>query len=555
VTALVANPAAVHVAADGVDWIVSGSWPFRAVDAIEAVDDFDAVVERLQGLPGEYSVIRLAAGGPVPLQAYRSITSTYDVFYGRRPGDDAIVVGDHFRNVLSTLPVADRTVPPSTAVDHLLFGGRPNGTYVEEIRRLGHGETLAWRAGSGPVTTLVDTPAVDEVIDPATAMRRLDAYLEEVGESYRDDPSTVTMLSGGVDSTLLGTYARSEASVSAGFDSPEFAFEVDYATTASDLLGTDHEPLLFREDAFLTHLEAAIDATGQPLPLPQGVLVALAVSETPHQSYLNGTLADDLFGTGAAALAYLGRFLGPACRVFPPVSWEAQALASTAERIRRPVTAPDGAAMNFGIHVDQDQVGEMVGAAAVEARKRRRLDYTLRRVPENGRVGYGAHMHLGHCLAYFNDLTLTNQRHAAFAHGKSLLTPYAGRAVLETSLAIRPDDRYARLSVPPRDHPTQWVLHKYLLKDLLHRRLPDYPTKQRKGQSLLPTGRYLEDGPLADVFDRYALPSFVPWEHRSLVRDGTEELSWYAANYAIWRDRVHENDDLEPVASTVVLER
>ncbi|WP_229110958.1 asparagine synthase-related protein [Halapricum desulfuricans] len=434
-----------------------------------------------------------------------------------------------------------------------MFGTRPTDTYVEEVGRLGHGEVLEWTTTDVPETELVETISVDETINGAEAKHRLDRHFTDVIGDAKFNGSVATMLSGGVDSTLIHTYLDNDATVSAAFDSPEFEFEIEYARRASDLLGSAHEVVLSDEENFLDHVETTIDATGQPLLLPQATLMHLAVSRSPHQIYLNGGLADGLFGTGTAALAYLARYAGRAARLVPNLTWQLEALKKTSEQLRRPASDPTGCAMNFRIHSDQNLVADMFGQTAVEERKNRRLRYTERRVDADDRKGYAAHMHLGHAIEYFHDNILTIWRHAAHDSGKAIQTPFSGRKVFETALAISPADRYARFAVPSRDQPTRVVQHKYLLKELLNERLPAYDTKKRKGYSLLPMQRYLDDGPLSNAFDEYPMPEFVPEHYRGVIREGTDEVSWYALNYAVWRDRILLNEDLDIIETTTVV--
>jgi hypothetical protein len=550
VRVLVSNPAAVHVEAAGTDYLVAGIRPDAVTAAIDDITSFDDVVARARSLPGEFSVVAVDGES---VRAFRSITSSYDVFFARRP-DGTHVVGDHFRDVLAELPVSARTVPDSVAVDHLLLGCRPNGTYVREVDRLGHGEVLTWARDGQPELELVDTLSVHERLSPTAAADRLDQYLDTVCGGLGGD-SVATMLSGGVDSALLHTYLDTDQTVNGTVDSPEFEVEDSYARGASALLGSDHLGLSLSESDYLGHLEATIDATGQPLMFPQGALMHHVFRDAPHDTYVNGALADGVFGTGITALAYLAAHLGPITGHLPSVSWEVDRMKETAAALRRPATDIDGCAMGFRIHADESEVASYVGRDAVEDAKRRRLLYTARRCSIPGPPGYAAHMHLGHCIEYFHDVILPNWRHAAHAQGVSLVAPFAGRTPLELALAVPATRRYARFARPTRTHPTRVVSYKYLLKDLLADRLPEYDTAKPKGHSLLPFQRYLDDGPLADVFERYSVPEFVPLATRDRVRDGTGEVAWYAANYAVWRDRILENDDLGRLERTSVIDR
>ena len=551
VVGYIVDPRAVHVETADTDWIVTGLRPDRVARTIDVKTRFDDVIQCIRRQPGEFTVV---AVDDDTVRAFRGLTSTYDVFLTRRPSDDAIVVGDHFGKVLAELPLQARTVPEGTGVDHLLFGCRPNDTYVEEVDRLGHGQRIVWPRRGDPEISLVDTLSDSDRIEPSRAISRLDGYLDDA-TAFEDEGSVGTMLSGGVDSVLLHTYLATDESTNAVIDSPEFAFEDEYARKASELLGSDHTRIAMTEANYLDHLEATVDATAHPLLLPQGALLNLAFRESQHDVLVNGGLADGVFGTGIAALAYLARFLGPGGRFVPPVTDELDTIATTATAIRKSATDVDGTAMGFRIHADEETVASMYGREAIDDRKQRRFHYTQRRLPTTQQQGYGGHMHLGHCIEYFHDVILSNWRQGALASGTSLLTPFAGREVLETALAVPPTRRYARWTVPDRSRPSRVVAYKYLVKDLLSQRLPAYDTNKPKGHGMLPFRRYLADGPLSNVFEEYAVPEFVPSEHRPAVREGTSEISWYAANFAIWRDRVLRNDNLCGPDPAVVLER
>lgn len=552
---LTANPAAVHVPERGADWTIRGTRPERAGDVVADAPSFGAAVAGLRSLPGAYTAVCVDTQHDTTVRAVRTVTSPHDLFYCRRPEDGVRLVTDHVRAALAGIPQSERSVPESVGPTHLLLGTRPTDTYVAEVGRLGHGEVLEWPAGGEPSTRLVDTLSVDGPMSVGRARRRLDRYLETVLDAERFDGPVATMLSGGVDSSLLQTYLDSDRTVSAAFDAPEFAFEVDYAREAADLLGVEHDLRTYDEDAYLAHLEATVDATGHPLLLPQATLIHRAVADTPQRHYVNGGLADGVFGTGTAAVAHLARYLGPVARLLPEVHWQVSAVRETAAALRRPVDDPGGCAMQFRVHADPERVADLVGREAVDRTLRRRVRYTRRRAPVVPGRGYEAHVHLGHLVECFHDNIASIWQHAATDAGAAMHLPFAGREVWETALAIPAARRYATFALPTPQRPTECVQYKHVLKGLLAERLPGYDVKKPKGHGQLPTDRFLTEGPLADVFDRYPVPEFVPEDEREAVRTGTGEVTWYAANYAVWRDRVLERDDLAPPSSTTVLEQ
>ncbi len=130
-------------------------------------------------------------------------------------------------------------------------------------------------------------------------------------------------------------------------------------------------------------------------------------------------------------------------------------------------------------------------------------------------------------------------RHLGMAKKKSVLFPYLSGPVVRSALRIPVNDRYI-----------QGFEGKYVLKRLLKRRLPDYPTGQRKGTTALVNfPQYYKAGPLSQVWDSYEIPEFIPCEVKNRIRSTPLNISYSAANYAIWKRRVLENQRLEPLAS------
>jgi len=540
---LVSNPMASRVETATAEWVVSGTNPANVVETLDGTASFDEVVEEVRSLPGEYSLVAIDADGEPSVRAYRGLTSSFDVFYAERPGG-TLVVGDHFRDVLSRVPASDRTVGDAVGADQLLFGTRPNAHYVEEVDRLGHGEVLEWDPDGGGRVRFTGKLPTPERLDRAGARDELDAYLSAVVPDAAGDGSVATMLSGGVDSTLVQTYSRSDATVSGVLNSPKYDREVRYAERASDLLDTDHEFVAYDESEFVDLVRRAVDATGHPLVHLQTTIIERVFAETEYDTYLNGEFADSVYGRSNLhryRIAWLLRHLAP---YLPEVDYRISHLKEYSSRVSRRPTDPDGVGMNPSIHADEGVVADVVGRETVRRRKERRLEYTAERVDVLDERGFGPHMHLAHFISFFQANTASLWRHAAHAHGKSLQMPYTGTGALKAALSLPASKRYLHR-----------LESKHLLKDLLSERVPAYDTSKSKLASNVDTSRYLQSGPLSDAFERYPVPEFVPDDRKERIRRGTGHESWYAFSYAVWRDRVLENDDLEVYDTTTVIER
>ncbi len=517
-------------------WALFGTTKQAVRPAVIQADDFEAAREALTDAPGEYTLLHVDPDGVV--RAHRSITSFYDVYF-LRGSDGRVVVTDQFRNALSRLDTADRTVPDTAVADHILYRTTPVGTYVAEVRRLGHGESLRWDPAVGtPKTRLVETLPDPEPRDIETAISTLESTLSDL---VRPEDGRL-LLSGGVDSTLLGTYWQSgDRTVSGAFDTPELAFEVEYARTAADMLGTDHRVLEAEEADFLGHVESTIDALGMPLQQIQTPMQDLVFRNGEADTYVNGLLADSLFGMGAAAarLVWLTRPL----RHLSPVVGKLRSHREYARELLRPPTHPRGFALQSVQYQSLDLVERIVSPETVTDRQRERFRYVRDRIPSTSfPADFDTHIEVGQWVEYFCENTVDTTRQVAQARGVSMSTPYAGKAVAETALSIPTPERFLdRLS------------EKHVPKKLLARRLPDYRTGKPKGNGHLPEGRYFREGPLADVFEKYPMPEFVPDGLRADLPDEHPGLAWLLASYAIWRDRVL-TEPVDPVPATRTVE-
>jgi hypothetical protein len=139
-------------------------------------------------------------------------------------------------------------------------------------------------------------------------------------------------------------------------------------------------------------------------------------------------------------------------------------------------------------------------------------------------------------------------RQVAAAHGVSLVAPFATRRLVDRALSTPPTRRY--VPAPRRALARRSLRPKYLLKTLLDRRRPGYPTERPKGSGALPIDRYFAAGPLADAFDRYELPAVVPRSAREPIVAGEAPVAWNLLTYAVWRDEVLASPDVGRLPGT-----
>ncbi len=530
-TVLVSNPMAEILDVETGRWVVSGTDDPAVLGAIVDGAGFEEVRSRAASI-GDFSLLHLDVDGVVT--GHRGITAHHEVFYLRDSSGRPLLT-DLFRNAVAKLDVDERTVTEDILADHLLYRNTPMGSYLDEVGRLGHGETLRWDPAEDDLEVeLQDTLSVQPRQKRSAVLEALESVL---ADSIPADQHL--MLSGGVDSTLIGTFLPSGApSVSAGLDSPELEVEIEYAKSASDLLGTDHCLLRAKEAEYLAHLESTIETVGMPLQQSQTPIHDVVFKAGDADAYLNGLLADSVFGMGAglARLVWYTRGL----RHLPPVNDQLSFHREFATRLVRPVTHPQGYAGQMVQYLDQDLLAEMIPRERIEARQQARMEYMRRRVPLDTPTGdLGTHLEWGQWIEYFCENSATSTRQVALARGKSVTYPFANREIVELATSLPSPQRYLHR-----------FTDKHVTKGLLASRLPEYPTHKSKQNGNMPVTRFFADGPLADVFDRYEIPAFVPDSLERRLPSQEPALAWVLTSYAIWRDLVLENDDLSVTSGT-----
>ncbi|MXR19583.1 asparagine synthase-related protein [Halobacterium bonnevillei] len=372
-------------------WLVSGVATNRIRDLVVNADGLRAVRDELAAQVEDAIVVFVSAtdeGGR--LAAFRSVTSSRDVFY-LEASDGTIVLTDHYRNAVSQLDPADRTVDRNAVVDHLLFGSPVEpSTFVVEIGRLGRGECMHWNGVDREWTrTLVDRLDTVERYSQREAVGELDDALANVVR-VGVRPDARSMLSGGVDSTLLASYRRdSPRPVQVTVDAPEYQPGVDAGREAADLLDASRDVVSLSGSAFLDYLESTVDALGLPPRYKQTVLVSAGLQSLDPGQYVDGQGSDPLFGLPGVKAARIADWTAPllessvvsrAADAAPgDVTDVYDALATRRRQLARPVANPKSFAQTLAADVDPDAVAEIFDPQVVRDRARRRVEYAAER--------------------------------------------------------------------------------------------------------------------------------------------------------------------------------
>jgi asparagine synthetase B (glutamine-hydrolysing) len=558
VRVLVADPATAIVDGPTGRWFVSGVKQDELCTVVRETTDVDTIRERLVDVAEDAAVIHV---GNEAVHAYRTVVGSHRLYY-LHASDGDFVVTDHFRNALAHLDVADRTVSDRAIVDHLLFRApHPPTTFIDEIRAVEQGVWFSWNRDTETATSrLVDSLSTG---DCRATHRTADAVVDALDETLdsllqravdMDAESTYNLFSGGVDSTLVQSYLDGVPMLNVGIDSPEYQFEVDYATEHSDRFDTTFTRSTLSESNLLSHLERTVDALGTPSMPLMTPLMNRAFEMGTDRTYVMSVGADVLCGSkGTKAARYaslfapvlvspLGAFLGG---VPGEVGTRLQWLRTVARQQQYDPVHPESFPQQFAAYMKPELVTSLFGRELVAERCRKQVEYARERVETNAPEGFPTHVEMAHLLALFGHRSGSRWRQLATTHGNTLVMPFQTRSITRQTLSMPASHRYVSVSGCRR-----LLSKKHLLKDLLDRRLPSYPCDQPKGSGVLPFERYFRDGCFADVFEQYDVPSFVPREKYATAIEESGPQAWNVVTYAIWRDRVLTDPDLATTAHT-----
>ena len=510
----------------------------------------DEVVDRDRDASVVY--VALNAGTPTQVIAWKGLVSVHEVFYARLP-DGGFRVSDHFRNVVAVLPPAQRTMSDQALLEHYVGAATATRTtYSRGVDRLGHGDRVDIDLTSGTVSVRVFSRhrsiATDE---PASVyLDRLDGALEDVIGPLRNEPGLAVAFSGGVDSTLLTSYLDGTGTpLTVVPGCPEFDAETEYAREAARLIGRTAHEIRLREDDYVEQLEHAI--TTIAMPLESYVTPTIdKMYEYDSPVFLVGEGADSMFGSGRG-IRRLASMLssGPgrgALRLLEaapgPIGSRAEQIGGYAALFAHPRLSPAGyAATTLQYHGDLSGTEHIFGREAIEALSTKLMEDVLERVEleTSDQDGFFGHIELSQWRLAFADLA-TAANHSAQALGKAQAFPYLSWRVISEHLKVPAKQRYYRR-----------FTGKWMLKELLARRVPEYEVNKRKLATGLPFARYVENGPLTGFWDRYEIPSVIPEELHDEVRNRPTPLTWKAITHAVWEERVVADLSLAPHPAAV----
>jgi hypothetical protein len=547
----------VHVVTRGTStWFVSGlvARPGQRFDPDDrAWDGATGPEAALCARLGDATVVRVDHPGGVArdVQVWRGATSSYEVHHVAVPGGGT-VVSDHFRDAVAFVPTEERQPTEGVTIDHFLFRhARGRETYARGVARIGPGE----HARIDPMSARSDAAVTDRLVsrhDPRPVQEYvddLDHALATELDHLREASGAVLMLSGGMDSTLMLSYFGHDVpALHVQADSDDFHLGGGYLDAVADALDIEPERVVVPTDDFLGDLERAVDARGLPPHFPQWVTLG-RVYERDHDVFVIGERAGAYARFGGRVPYRARRFarapgslLQPALRLAAIANrpHRLRLLADQAPALGRDPMSPDGwGAQMPQSYGDRAWAERVFGRDAVRARYEERLAHVRDHVEllPSTADPYFRHLEIARWLEFYNEND-SQFRSLAFANGKALVDPFTSRTVVDAVLAVPPTERFE-----------QGPHSKYIVESLLRSRVPAYPPTATKDDIVVPLRRYLDGGPLAELWQRYDVPDLFTGRDRAALVAHPTETTWTAVVWAVWQARIARNDALEPLAA------
>lgn len=524
---------ASEVPADDLDAAARPADPEAAIAALSARHRSSAVTGILGG-PDSSTRLVLALG----------MFGSQELFFVRR--GDTWFVTDHFHSAVSQVPVSARRPSDLGLADHYLFGHiQADRTYAEPVMRVARGETVTIDLESGEIVRSLGPRITPPSQRPstATALDAVDRALTRACDVASDSRRLGLLFSGGVDSTLLLSYLIGRAApVTWVPDTPEFADETEYARSAARIAKVELDEAPVREDDYPRLLADTTELLGIPC-MHYATPMFGAGYDKPYDGFFMGEGADSVFGLGmrltqtarwlanpvAAALLAKVKDIGSG-----RLEYRLGQLHDGASRLRL-APGPRSFALGYAGSRFADEVGAVLGMERVLASLQSRLDFVGQRVEfEAPRTAYALrNIEVRHWISTTMGPAYL-ERHQAQGRGKAFYNIYFDPDVVAAAAAVPLSNRYVKR-----------LRGKWMLKELLARRLPGYPVNQRKGPTGLPFNRLYESGSLRGIWDRYEVPDVFRGRHRDAVVKGNS-MTWRALTYAVWEAHVASNPSLVP---------
>ena len=505
---------------------------------------------------GNGLVVGISKTEPV-FSVFQTLMAVPQLHYYR--SSDGILCSDAMRWIINLIPnrKLNEAIIPQHFLFHSVYG---QATYIQGVERLLPGQYLKWENGNIDIKL---TRKLDSILseshyirDDARALNLLyKSLLDVVGDYITqvkiDKQQHATLLSGGVDSTLLQFFINAKTlqkplrSISYSIQVPAFEFEIEYARQASDLLDTQHTFVTYTPQDYPGLLLRTIDILSQP-PNLQTEPSILAIAEFvhganwPERYYFTALAADSLFGEKESLklkglhwfenLPYAIPMLRRMGGMLTPITSQSEMLIRWAEILEskndpNSYTSPANLFHVFVYGSDWEVVRRSFG------------DHTLREAlayRRNLAAQYSSSQHYLDKIHFIDLFTgtyeITLQRQQLFlAHHLFQIDPFSDEDILKVAMTFSPDLRYIK-----------GFRYKHLLKRLLAQKTKAPVAHQRKGGSTTPIefNEWMRSGPLRSLVEDIQRPSFMDKTDFEGVVKRSNYFLWTLLTFDLFLKRV-----------------
>lgn len=433
-------------------------------------------------------------------------------------------------NVLPELLIYRLVTPPRT----LFRGVREMGGAGSIIVDLQSGNLRISEAGRG-----YDPPDAPMVEPEAATVPRVAEILRSVVMKLAPAaPRVATLLSGGMDSSVLTAIARDDLSAydtyssSYPFDGFETNSEQKYALSAANALGTRHTLFAPTAGDFLTAFVEALAAAESPLHHLQSTLLYLLFKvPIPGRSdrIICGLSADTAFGLDTHFAFRPRQNLRQRLLSLTPLYLGLQALGSSSPRARAkaaqvaqfrrlslPISDPQHPVWNYGAYGDFEWVREHYGASREQI-----ISCRLEKMHALAHRSFNDVLSL-FSLNYDAATTATIWSKLAEAQRKILYNPFASREMLDAAFSVPWE-----VKLKTKKHLTRGVGRRV--------GVPDFILNRRKESFGVASDRWAErDGALEPLVGLAAKVVDIKQLRDLQSRDPNKAMTlWSLLNYAV----------------------
>lgn len=510
-------------------------------------DEVVAWESPLGGAPGSKADLPLISASYFPrlqtLEISKASVSGRPVYYCTNPkGEFFASTHIAWLRRAGVLVEEDRDTIPELLVYRLVT---PPRTMFRGIRQLGLAGSLMVDLKDGnlrvkQISVDYDPPDSASIASEDTAVARLAETLKTAVAKLSPAASNVaTLLSGGVDSSILASIARDELSATSTFstaypfDGFESNAEQKYALSAAHALRTRHTVFVPNATDFLAGTVEALAAAENPLNHLQSTLVHLLFKcalPAAMDRVICGLAADSVLGLETHFAFHQRAGLRRRFLSVPPVYFALRALGSRVPKARElaayaaqvrdrdlKFSDPHNPIWSYAAYGDFDWVRKHYGAGREQV-----IAYRLEQLKRVARKSFDdifAFYTLNYCDVAVGVSTWSK---LGEAQNKILYYPFATREVLDTSF-----------SVP-------WEIKLKSLKHLArgvgrHLGVPDFILNRRKESFGIASDRWAErDGPLEPLVVLAAKVVDLNQLRDLQGRDSRKAMTlWSLLNYAV----------------------